>query len=143
VARIVVGVDGSSSSEEALVWAADEAKLRNASLHIVHSWVLPPMPSSIEMLEQLKGHEISEMSQQLLDDAAASVADRGIEITTELSNDSPAEGLIRAAQDADLLVVGSRGRGGFKGLLLGSVSQHCAHYAPCPLVIVRRPSKAD
>lgn len=135
--RIVVGVDGSDSSQDALNWAADEAKLRGDTLHIVHSWVLPPMPASIEMLEQLQGQEISDMSRKLLDDAEASVADRGIEVTTELSNESPAAGLLSAAKDADLLVVGSRGRGGFKGLLLGSVSQHCAHHAPCPLVIVR------
>jgi nucleotide-binding universal stress UspA family protein len=68
-------------------------------------------------------------------DAAISLLE-GVDAEPVLVEDAPARALVRAASDADLLVVGSRGRGGFKGVLLGSVSQQCARQAPCPLVIV-------
>lgn len=135
--RIVVGIDGSAASDRALHWAADEAKLRGAPLHIVHSWQFPPMPGSIEALEQASTSDLTTRSRELLDGAAASVAGEGLEVTTELSNDVPAAALLDAARDGAMLVVGSRGRGGFKGLVLGSVSQQCAHHASCPVVIVR------
>ncbi|MEX0874103.1 MAG: universal stress protein [Actinomycetota bacterium] len=135
--RIVVGIDGSLCSDRALRWAAEEAKLRGAPLHVVHSWQFSPTPDSIEALERASKSDFASGSRDLLERAAATVAGEGLEVTTELSNDVPAAALLSAARDCELLVVGSRGRGGFKGLLLGSVSQQCAHHATCPVVIVR------
>jgi nucleotide-binding universal stress UspA family protein len=135
--RIVVGIDGSEPSQLALRWAAEEAKLRGTPLHIVHSWEFPPMPQSIEALERAASRDLAESSHEVLAQAAASVAGAGLEITTELSNELPARALIGESKEAEMLVVGSRGRGGFKGLLLGSVSQQCANHAACPIVIVR------
>jgi nucleotide-binding universal stress UspA family protein len=106
---IVVGVDGSEKSKEALRFALEEARLRGARVEAVY-------------VADVAG------------DAAA------VRVDQIAVDDRPARALIAAAADADLLVVGSRGHGGFAGLLLGSVSQQCAQHAPCPVVIVpKRP----
>ena len=135
--RIVVGVDGSGTSESALRWAAREAVLTDAVLDVVHAW-LPTYPLTAQDLYE---------DQALLEDAAHrelldAVARVGAEvpgltgIRERLEFEHPATALLAAAEDADLLVVGTRGRGGFAGLLLGSVSQRCLTHAPCPVAVV-------
>jgi len=147
VASIVVGVDGSPGSREALRWALDEARRREATLRIVHAWMVPlveampepwvlgltpPAPSDEEVYEHLRA-----AAQAVLDSAVDDAkAEPAVEVEGELVEGRAAPALIEAARDADLLVVGSRGRGGFAGLLLGSVSAQCAHHSPCPLVVV-------
>jgi nucleotide-binding universal stress UspA family protein len=83
--------------------------------------------------------DFEEVAKQTLQEAVAQAAgpSTGVEIRTHVVRGQPAEVLLNAAKDADLLVVGSRGRGGFKGLLLGSVSTQCVHHASCPVVVVR------
>lgn len=140
---IVVGVDGSEESKEALRFALDEARLRQANLRIVHAWrfyagglggelIWPPSREA----EGEIGREQEEWLDGLVRDVVAEAAD--VEIAQSVVEGVPAPVLLQAAQDAELLVVGSRGHGGFAGLLLGSVSQQCAQHAPCPVVIVRR-----
>ncbi|HSE80230.1 MAG TPA: universal stress protein [Gaiellaceae bacterium] len=148
MAKIVVGADGSQGGLKALEWALEEARLRRASLHVVYAWMLPLLealpepwvvgsrpigPSEEEVHEHLE-----RAAGKVLDAAvdAARSAGSGVEIVGELVEARAASALIEAARDADLLVVGSRGRGGFAGLLLGSVSAQCVHHAPCPVVVV-------
>lgn len=136
--RIVVGIDGSPSSAEALRWAHQEAALRGVPLHVIHAWTYPwvgPRPDVMAPVDEARME-----ASRILDEAvAALVAEAGdqVPVTSELVEGNPVEAMLAAAGDADLLVVGSRGRGGFASLLLGSVSQQVVHYAPCPVAIVR------
>lgn len=129
---VAVGVDGSEGSGRALAWAAQEARLRGARLRVVCAW---------SYLDQAGGafdpSYGDDDARRLLDGAVDALGDTGgIDIERVTVNDLPARGLLDAAQDADLIVVGARGMGGFRGLLLGSVSQQVAQHAPCPVVIV-------
>ncbi len=141
MSKIVVGVDGSAESLAALRWAAQEARLRGARLCVVHAWFMPmvftsgpPLLVLPETREELGG-EGGKVLSHALEAAAADV--EGLTVERSVVEGSAAHCLLRAAEGADLLVLGSRGHGGFHGLLLGSVSQQCAHHAPCPVVIVR------
>ena len=127
---VVAGVDGSENGRLALTWAAEEARLRGARLRVVHVWSYLAQPG--EAFDPTYGDDDA---RRLLQVAVAGLGD---EVDVELVPvcDLPARGLLDAAQDADLLVVGARGMGGFRGLLLGSVSQQVAQHAPCPVVIV-------
>jgi len=155
MAKIVVGVDGSQGGLQALDWALAEAHVRQAPLHVVHAWMLPlidalPEPWAVGSPpfgppdEDVHDH-LEETARRVLDaslDRARS-AQPGLEVRGELVESRPAAALLEAARDADLLVVGSRGRGGFAGLLLGSVSAQCVHHAPCPVVVVpEKPANA-
>ena len=131
---IVVGLDGSGPSLDALEWAVREAKLREGAVRVVTAWHYPPVPSSVE---DAPPNDAFHSAQRMQSDALASVDNRGVDISALLVRDLPARALLDAAQDADLLVVGSRGHGGFAGLLLGSVSAQVAHHANCPVVIFR------
>ena len=148
MAKIVVGVDGSQGGRKALEWALEEARLHRALLHVVHAWMVPlidalpepwavgspPLgPADDEVHEHLEAAARSILDASL---AEARSVDPGVEVRGELVEARPASALLAAAEDADLLVVGSRGRGGFAGLLLGSVSAQCVHHAPCPVVVV-------
>ena len=144
---VLVGVDGSSESDRALRWAAREAALRDAGLHIVHSWLWPlfrvPLGGSPLAPE---GAGLQAEAERVLGDAetlARSVApDASIETT--LAVGEPATELIRRAPGAQVVVVGNRGLGGFTGLLLGSTGIALSAHSPCPVVIVRgtEPSRA-
>jgi nucleotide-binding universal stress UspA family protein len=129
---VVVGIDGSEGSRRALEWAVQEARLRSASVRAVLVW---------SYLDQRTGS----FNPAYGEDDADRTLDRtitqvegpdGVEIEPVTMCDLPAGGLLDARRDADLLVVGSRGLGGFKGLLLGSVSQQVVQHAPCPVVVV-------
>jgi nucleotide-binding universal stress UspA family protein len=140
--RIVVGVDGSEGARSALEWAVGEARLRGASLRAVHAWHLPPLVSGVGMFEPPATLDADTLERvengatQLLEQELAAVDTSGVEVERIVEPRNPADGLLEAARDADLLVVGTRGHGGFTGLLLGSVSQQVSHHAPCPVVIV-------
>jgi nucleotide-binding universal stress UspA family protein len=142
---VVVGVDGSRGSTEALHWAIAEARVRKTPLRAVHAWVyvqpvVPPLigyPYSAEDIYSLVDDR-RQAAEQMLERATTELAEaHGIEIERVLAQGSAARVLIEAVGPDDLLVVGSRGNGGFTSLLLGSVSQQCALHAPCPVVIVR------
>lgn len=147
-ARVVVGVDGSAGAHEALRWAAAEARLRDSRLRVVHVWTFgfTGIPGGgYDCLGGTPGlfagpgsSDLRRAAEGLLDRAITEIATEadGVEIERQVVEGGPAEVLVGAAAKGDLLVVGSRGHGGFAGLLLGSVSQQCAHYASCPVVIV-------
>ena len=143
MAVIVVGVDGSEGARAALEWAAAEARLRGVRLRAVHAWHLPaaaygsggfvpPVGGGWE--DDLEAAAKAGLAKTLGD--AAGILD-GIEVEQRVAEGSAAVVLTEAAEDADLLVIGSRGLGGFKELLLGSVGHQVAQRSPCPAVIVR------
>ncbi len=139
--RIVVGVDGSVESLAALAWALREAHLRDARLDVVHTWSYP-VGTYIDGLTPVPSFgrpQFIEIATQVLDDACTGLDTSGIEVHRIVEEGPAANRLLETARDAAMLVVGSRGRGGFAGLLLGSVSQQCAHHASGPVVIVRDP----
>jgi nucleotide-binding universal stress UspA family protein len=149
-ARIVVGVDGSDESRAALAWALQQAHTVGARLDVVHVWHYPWVVTASGAAAAGVGLEEYEAEgRRLLADEVASLgkAAADLEIHPRLGTGNATHVLLQAADGADLLVVGSRGRGGFSGLLLGSVSQQCAHHAPCPVVIVpsaaRSPSGSE
>ena len=139
--RIVVGVDGSDSSLEALRWGVRYASLTGASVDAVTAWEYPAPVGGWGMapLGMLDQTDFGAIAAQQLEDLVAQLgaAGRGVVIRQLAREGNPARVLLDASQDADLLVVGNRGRGGFAGLLLGSVSQHCVHHATCPVVVIR------
>lgn len=146
MSMIVVGVDGSDDSKEALRWALAEAELRRATVRAVHAWSMPIAFGGPYMPPQAYDPaEIRDNAQASLDAAVDEVAGENPPVAVErvVEQGSPADVLVRASEFADLLVVGSRGHGGFTGLLLGSVSQQCAQHAPCAVVIVRRPAAGE
>ena len=135
--KIVVGVDGSASSQQALRWAARQARLTGAELHAISAWDYPTTPEWAFVLET--GDRWSENARKDVDDAvtASLDPDDAERVQRSVVQGYPARALLDAAADADLLVVGSRGRGGMVGMLLGSVSQHAVTNARCPVVVVR------
>ncbi|MDQ1492665.1 MAG: hypothetical protein QOJ23_5179 [Actinomycetota bacterium] len=134
--RIVVGVDGSEAGRDALQWAVDEARRRNATVEAVYAWHQPFVTGYAYMCEiELGSFETD--AQQVLDAAVDSVDVSGVPaVERKLIPGGAASVLVEEAKGAAMLVVGSRGRGGFAGLMLGSVSQQAAHHSPCPVVIV-------
>lgn len=135
---VVVGIDGSDASMDALQFAAGEARMRAVPLRVVCGWRLPvtqvgpgmgwPDPAVFESA-----------AQHTLDAAMTAMGSEfeGIDVESRVANGGGAQAVLESCSDADLVVVGSRGRGGFKGLLLGSVSQQVVLHAPCPVVVVR------
>jgi nucleotide-binding universal stress UspA family protein len=143
---IVVGVDGSQASLEALRFAIGEARLRGGEVKAVSVWHVPALvyegavtgaPIDFEVYGTLAERQLT----RSLEEAGSD--DPEVTVTPVVREGQPAEVLCELATGADLLVVGSRGLGGFRGLLLGSVSQQCAHYAPCPVVIIPHPRDDD
>jgi nucleotide-binding universal stress UspA family protein len=139
--RIVVGVDGSPPARAALEWAYREAHVRQAAVHAVcayeEPWGLAAAAVSSPAALDRFGAALARDAEQLLDDAAAR-APEGVAVTTAAIEGAPGRTLVAAAEGSALLVVGSRGRGGFTSLLLGSVSEHCASSADGVVVVVRR-----
>ena len=138
--RIVVGVDGSPSSIQALEWAIGQAALTGASIEAVIAWHYPN--SYGVAIPDTANYE--EIAAETLAKAIATARnarpadpDRAVAITTFVAEGHAAQILLDRADGASLLVVGSRGYGGFSEALLGSVSQHVVHHAPCPVVIIR------
>lgn len=137
---IVVGVDGSPPSRTALTWAAAEAADRGADLVVLTVWehtLLPPMGSG-----GVPRSPVPDPSQTATEDLLTVIKaelgeDPPVRVQPRVKEGNPAEVLIEQSAGADLLVVGTRGRGGFKGLLLGSVSLHVAAHAKCSVTVVR------
>lgn len=141
VQEIVLGFDGSECAERALEWAMDEAKLRGARLRVVTTWHVPALiygaPGFVPAVAAPLDEAARDWATRVASGAAERARDQGIEAESIAPEGQAADALIDASEHASLLVVGSRGHGGFVGLLLGSVGQQCAHHAACPLVIVR------
>lgn len=138
---IVVGVDGSPSSLDAAAWSGGEAALRDAPVHIIHAaleWTYyVPLTPQPEPWGPAQAESVAEMLRNAAGRARADHPD--LRVTTEVVNSGPWDALVTASQNAQLIVVGSRGLGGFTGLLLGSVSRHVVTRAACPAVVVREP----
>lgn len=139
--KIVVGVDGSEHSDRAVAWALEEARMRQAKIQLVTAWHIPSFvyggPGFAPQISAAVDDTFRGVAEEVSNTATEQVRSAGIDVEATVVQDQAADALIEAAKDANLLVVGSRGHGGFAGLLLGSVSAQCAHHAPCPLVIVR------
>ncbi|MFH9349747.1 universal stress protein [Kitasatospora sp. NPDC017646] len=132
---VVAGVDGSSASTAAAQWAAEEARRRGAALRLVHAW--PWLTDGVSSFAE--PDDLPAAAQRILAEAADAVRAPHPELTVHVDAvlDAPVDGLVAAAAEADLLVLGSRGRGGFTGLLLGSVSMAVAGRSDTPVVVVR------
>jgi nucleotide-binding universal stress UspA family protein len=138
MAGIVVGVDGSDGSRRALAWAIDEGKLRGLEVRACYvldrRYVEPEWASLMSPpLDELRKEAVARLA-EIVADAGAGQGVRQEVLVPQ--GQGSAKTLLDAARDANLLVVGSRGHGGFQGLLLGSVSQQILHHAPCPVVVV-------
>ncbi|MFF3200979.1 universal stress protein [Streptomyces sp. NPDC002962] len=133
---MVVGIDGSAHSSAAADWAAREAALRGVPLHLVHA--SPPLPGNA--VPPPAADRLRHLGEQMLARTVADLGDRHphLEMRGEQSDDSPATALLAAARTAGLLVVGTRGTGGFDALAVGSVALRMAMAAPCPVVLVPR-----
>src|SRR5665811_896424 len=137
---IVVGVDGSAHGEAALGFAAQEAALRGARLLIVCAWEIPMMIEPVGVVYAADSFEgLPDAAESTVQAALARVAELQPLVACEgkAIQGQPAAILLKEAQDAEMIVVGSRGHGGVASLLLGSVSQQVVHHAPCPVVVVR------
>lgn len=140
---VVAGTDGSEESLLAVEWAGREASLRHMPLLVVSA--LTPLPW---MSPGSFSNEVTEVARRRLERALAAAADRaagvapGLKVDTEVVNGPPAGALARLAHEASLLVVGSRGAGGFAAMILGSVSRYTATHASCPVVVVREETMA-
>ena len=139
--RIVAGVDGSASSLAALGWAVRQAGLTAATVDAVMAWHYPIATGGYGWapVTMEQGYNFAEIAEKTVADAigATLVAGIDVRVRAHVVEGNPARALLDAAVGADLLVVGSRGHGGFTEALLGSVSQHCVQHAPCPVVVVR------
>jgi len=166
VGRIMVGVDASADARRALAWAAQEARLRQAVLEVVHAYhaeelgapfyfpsqhalpastvgaaaELPQQELTANLQDRTRIEEVYHSQADQLLDALLEEVDQtvgGVQVQRMVVDDRhPAEALVALSADADLLVVGSRGRGGFTELLLGSVSHAAVLHASCPVVVV-------
>lgn len=139
--RVVVGIDGSAGSGRALRWAADEAGEHGAELYVVMAYAIPAPPLTIgygappwRSDDAWRGDAEALLQATLTETLGDEPASR---VRSEVVEGSPAKALIEASEQADLLVVGTRGHGGFAGMLLGSVSQHLAAHAACTVAVVR------
>jgi nucleotide-binding universal stress UspA family protein len=142
--RIVVGVDGSEHSRRALVWALEEAALNYAALDVVHVWRLPANAPAIGFPTPVFHPDECERAAKELVEAELERAERTTSARPPIVRPLALEGgaaraLLGHAEGADLLVVGSRGRGPILGSMLGSVSGHCVHHATTPVVVVAGP----
>ena len=141
---VVVGHDGSGCAQEALTWAAALAERAHWPLHVVRAWRIAtaPQPASWSpgFVPPITDYEAA-VQADLESDVAAVLGERARAVTCHVVHAPPVRALIEAAEGADVLVVGARGRGGFAGLLLGSVSDQVAHHAPCPVTVVRSDRK--
>lgn len=136
--RIIVGVDGSDPSSQALLWAVREGELHGAEVHAVLTWGLLDQhhPGGESRFEDDYDREDAEEALDSYVQAAVG-AEPAVPVTLRPVNDLPARGLLGATDADSLLVLGARGRGGFAGLLLGSVSQQCLHHSQCPVAVIR------
>ncbi|CAM2993750.1 universal stress protein [Mycobacterium intermedium] len=143
---IVVGVDGSAASDAALHWAARDAALRTLSLTLVHAvnltpmWPAGPMPTGISVWREEDGRQVLERAQQLAEEVVPN--DRHVEIKGQLIWSPPQPALLEISEGAEMVVVGSRGRGAVARGLLGSVSSGLARRAKCPVAVVREEDPA-
>jgi nucleotide-binding universal stress UspA family protein len=137
--KIVVGIDSSMSSIDALRWAVQQAQLTGSVVQAVMAWQYPPAGVVPAVPADL---DFNAEARQALNAAIEGVVSGAspIEVTRVVEEGEPGPALVRASKDAALLVVGSRGHGAVVGMLIGSVSQYCVTHAHCPVVVLRGPA---
>ncbi|PCC25502.1 hypothetical protein CIK75_07415 [Glutamicibacter sp. BW78] len=135
---VVVGIDGSNDSKAALQWAVEYGKRFDLPVYAVAVWELPLAFGNMATYPET-GAQVEERTSKVLNEAVQEAvgADSGVLERTERGH--PAKTLVEISESAELLVLGTRGRGAFRGMLLGSVSQHCASHSKCPFVVIRHP----
>jgi nucleotide-binding universal stress UspA family protein len=133
--RIVVGVDGSPLSLLALDWALTEGRLRGATVHVLTAWEYPVVVAGMEGV--LDTTNVEAAARHTQSTALGKFTDHDVEVSADVVHGPAAKALIDASRAADLVVMGSRGYGGFAGLLLGSVSSQVMHHAACTVTVVR------
>lgn len=138
VGKVVVGVDGSDTSARALAWALDEARSRGGYVEVVSSWSIPPAAGiaalavpDLSIYEAAAEHLVDHMVEQADTSGLSRPVSRVV-----VGGTSTVGLLVGRAANAELLVVGSRGIGGFGGMVVGSVAHQLAHHSPCPLVVL-------
>jgi nucleotide-binding universal stress UspA family protein len=138
---IVVGIDGSKHARQALEWAVKHAAAEKAPLTVltVHPVAASPWLGNpiVDARDQVQAETARQGAQEALDEVIKDLDVQPSEVTVRAASGFPAQVLIEASKDADLIVVGSRGIGGFTGLLTGSVSFQLVNHAACPVVVVR------
>lgn len=148
--RILVGVDASPASVDALKRAAEEAKWRDATLEVVYIFQLPEQVTAFPVLPERgkdRAPDIEEQRAKATEELGAWLEEIDVDLSgvkvehSVLAARKTAEALIERSKDADMVVVGSRGRGGFAGLRLGSVSEQVTRHARCPVLVVRESTK--
>ena len=138
---VVVGVNGSPASQAALRWAVEDARRRGCPVDVVSAW----HPEYGVMIGQVPAEVLMAMSPQAMKDTAQKALDaavrgfEGVEIRSVLVEGDPRDVLTKASENAELLVVGSRGHSTMVEVILGSVSSYCVHHASCPVVVIREP----
>jgi nucleotide-binding universal stress UspA family protein len=138
--RIVVGVDGSEAADRALFWAAEESRLRKLPLLVVTCWTFPALVAPVPFQPPISMDTLAAQAREVLKAALERVLGRdadALDWEGEVLDGQPSSRLVELSKGAAMVVVGSRGRGGFAGLLLGSVSQHLAEHASCPVAVLR------
>jgi nucleotide-binding universal stress UspA family protein len=134
-----VGVDGSPASRAAPCWALRQAEVTGSAVEAVTAWHFPVKASGYRWapVTVMEAENFEESAASQLSETIAEVGDpaSSVQISMSVQEGPAAERLVKAAKGADLLVVGSRGHGGFVGALIGAMSQHCAVHAPCPILI--------
>jgi nucleotide-binding universal stress UspA family protein len=137
---VVVGVDGTPVGEAAIAFAFAAASMRGTGLVAVHTWTDLVLEAAFAgSAAQLDFSVLAEEAGEVLGERLAGWQEKypDVPVTRHVSRERASRALLRHAEHAGLVVVGSRGRGGFRGLLLGSTSQHLLHHAPCPVAVVR------
>lgn len=133
---VIVGVDGSSDSVRALQWAAEYARLVDAPLHALTVYQVPAVWGPYAMRGLPDADALADEAHRVLADTVRETLGEGAQVTQRVESGHTAYALVMASHEAQLVVVGSRGHGGFTGLLLGSVSQYCVTHARCPVIVM-------
>lgn len=133
---IIVGVDGADDSVRALRWAADHARTIDAPLHVLAAFEIPTQFGPYGMAGWENPTDLEKRARSVLSDTVRSTLGEDAQVVQHVVQGHPAQALVERSPEALLIVLGSRGRGGFAGLLLGSVSQHVVAHAKCPVVVM-------
>lgn len=133
---IIVGIDGADDSVRALRWAADHARTVGAPLHVLSAFEIPTQFGPYGMAGWENPTDLEKRARDVLSDTVRSTLGEDAQVTEHVVRNHPAHALVEMSEQAHLIVMGSRGRGGFAGLLLGSVSQYVVAHARCPVVVM-------
>ena len=136
VEPIIVGIDGSADSVRALKWAAEYARLVDAPLVGLVAWQLEPVYGYMAMTNWETAESVEGEAREMLADVIRNTLGEDAQIEQRSVRGHAAQVLVEASHEAQLVVVGSRGHGGFAGMLLGSVSQHVVTHARCPVIVM-------